>query len=229
MEKERTVTKVKTYTVTLTYFDDNTFDMKRTNEGYINPLELMGLSDFIKLEVYEQILGRLKPDTITRQVVVDDEEVQDGRIKVGDWAKHTKRRRPFSSNLTEGKLYTIIQVDRNNNRFFIKDDSGAKKHFAINTINFTFSKPPSVYTKKKAATHYMCMRLFSFNSETPYLRPKKQRSFTSPCAPNDLPTLPTSAKALNSKTPFDFCQPTKAFACMNRLAPVPIKFMSLLI
>jgi hypothetical protein len=43
--------------------------MNRRNDGF-NPLELIGVADFIALEVREQIMGRLKPDTIKREVVV---------------------------------------------------------------------------------------------------------------------------------------------------------------
>ena len=59
---------VKSYTVT--HFEDGSQSMKRVNDGF-NPLELLGVSDFIGQEIKEQIQGKIKPDTITRQVVVD--------------------------------------------------------------------------------------------------------------------------------------------------------------
>jgi len=43
--------------------------MSRKNDGF-NPLELIGLADFISWEVREQMLGRIVPDTIKREVVV---------------------------------------------------------------------------------------------------------------------------------------------------------------
>ena len=72
IEKETTEKKVlvtKTYTVTVQHFEDWTQNMHRRNDGF-NPLELIGVADFIALEVREQIMGRLKPDTIKREVVV---------------------------------------------------------------------------------------------------------------------------------------------------------------
>ncbi len=71
-EQETTEKKVlvtKTYTVTVQHLEDGTQNMERRNEGF-NPLELIGVADFIAIEVREQIMGRLKPDTIKREVVV---------------------------------------------------------------------------------------------------------------------------------------------------------------
>jgi len=70
-KKEETGKKVlvtKKYTVTVRHLEDGTQDMHRRNDGF-NPLELIGIADFIALEVREQIMGRLKPDTIKREVV----------------------------------------------------------------------------------------------------------------------------------------------------------------
>lgn len=69
MEEEKKVLVTKTYTVTVQHFDDGTQNMNRRNDGF-NAIELIGLADFIALEVREQIMGRLKPDTIKREVVV---------------------------------------------------------------------------------------------------------------------------------------------------------------
>lgn len=66
-EKKVLITKI--YTVTVQHFEDGTRDMCRRNDGF-NPLELIGVADLIALEVREQIMGRLKPDTIKREVVV---------------------------------------------------------------------------------------------------------------------------------------------------------------
>jgi hypothetical protein len=68
-QEEKKVLITKTYTVTVQHFDDGTQNMNRRNDGF-NPLELIGVADFIALEVREQIMGRLKPDTIKREVVV---------------------------------------------------------------------------------------------------------------------------------------------------------------
>lgn len=67
--EEKKVLVTKTYTVTVHHFEDGTQNMNRRNDGF-NPIELIGLADFIALEVREQIMGRLKPDTIKREVVV---------------------------------------------------------------------------------------------------------------------------------------------------------------
>ncbi len=66
-EKKKAL-KVKKWTVSLTEFTDGTSKMERTNDGF-TPLELMGLSDFIKLEVRNQMLGIIKPDIIERKVI----------------------------------------------------------------------------------------------------------------------------------------------------------------
>ena len=70
LNSEKKVVFVKTYTITVTHFEDGTQSMERVNDGF-NPLELLGISDFIGQEIKEQIQGKIKPDTITRQVVVD--------------------------------------------------------------------------------------------------------------------------------------------------------------
>ena len=68
-KQEKKVLVTKTYTVTVQHFEDGTQGMCRKNDGF-NPLELIGIADFIALEVREQIMGRLKPDTIKREVIV---------------------------------------------------------------------------------------------------------------------------------------------------------------
>ena len=68
-QEEKKVLITKIYTVTVQHFDDGTQNMNRRNDGF-SPLELIGVADFIALEVREQIMGRLKPDTIKREVVV---------------------------------------------------------------------------------------------------------------------------------------------------------------
>lgn len=68
-QKEKKVLITKTYTVIVHHFEDGSQGMRRINDGF-NPLELIGVADFIALEVREQMMGRLKPDTIKREVVV---------------------------------------------------------------------------------------------------------------------------------------------------------------
>lgn len=68
-QEEKKVMIVKTWTIKETTFEDGTRQMQRTNDGF-NPLELIGITDFISWEVREQILGRIVPDTVKREVVV---------------------------------------------------------------------------------------------------------------------------------------------------------------
>ena len=71
-KKESTKKKVlstKKYTITVQTFEDGTQNIRRVNEGF-QSLELLGLADFIAMEVREQIVGRFAPDVIQREVLV---------------------------------------------------------------------------------------------------------------------------------------------------------------
>ena len=68
-QEDKKVARVKTWTITETTYEDGSRNMTRTNDGF-NPLELIGISDFVAWEVKEQIMGRIVPDTIKRQVVI---------------------------------------------------------------------------------------------------------------------------------------------------------------
>ena len=67
---EKTIVSTKTFTITITEDNAGKQNMTRKNDGF-NPLELIGISDFIAWEVREQIMGKIIPDTIKRQVVLD--------------------------------------------------------------------------------------------------------------------------------------------------------------
>lgn len=69
MPEEKKILITKTFTVTVHKFEDGTQEMERKNDGF-EPLELIGIADFITWEVREQIMGRIKPDIIKREVVV---------------------------------------------------------------------------------------------------------------------------------------------------------------
>ena len=74
MSTEKTITEnkvlvTKIYKIAVVTFDDGTTAMTRSNDGF-TPLELIGLADFIAIEVREQIMGNIKPDTIKREVLV---------------------------------------------------------------------------------------------------------------------------------------------------------------
>jgi len=68
-QEEKKVLVVKKWTITETTFEDGTRQIEGTNDGF-NSLELIGITDFISWEVREQILGRIVPDTVKREVVV---------------------------------------------------------------------------------------------------------------------------------------------------------------
>lgn len=68
-EKQKEISNTQTWTVKQITYTDGTCRMERTNDGF-NTLELIGITDFISWEVREQILGRIVPDTVKREVVV---------------------------------------------------------------------------------------------------------------------------------------------------------------
>lgn len=68
-KQTKKVAVVKKWTITETTFEDGTRKMHRLNDGF-NPLELIGITDFISWEIREQILGRIVPDTVKREVIL---------------------------------------------------------------------------------------------------------------------------------------------------------------
>ena len=67
---ENKIVSTKNYNISVTTDNEGKQQMNRQNDGF-NPIELIGLSDFIAWEVREQMMGKIVPDTIKRQVVVD--------------------------------------------------------------------------------------------------------------------------------------------------------------
>jgi hypothetical protein len=67
---EKKVVGTQTYIIKREIFDDGSVTLTRTNDGFAS-LELLGMITLISLEVKEQILGKMKPDVINRQVVKD--------------------------------------------------------------------------------------------------------------------------------------------------------------
>ena len=67
---EKTIVSTKTYTITITEDNEGKQNMTRRNDGFTS-IELIGISDFIAWEVREQIMGKIIPDTIKRQCVID--------------------------------------------------------------------------------------------------------------------------------------------------------------
>lgn len=58
---------MKKYEITFEIKDGN-FTINRTNDGF-TPIELIGLLEFCQMEIQEQIMGKIKPDVITRNVI----------------------------------------------------------------------------------------------------------------------------------------------------------------
>lgn len=69
-EPKAIVVKTKTWTIKVDEMSDGSKNMIRRNDGF-DPLELLGLGMLMTKEVSDQIMGRIKPDTIKREVVVD--------------------------------------------------------------------------------------------------------------------------------------------------------------
>jgi hypothetical protein len=67
MKKEKVLIKKCCYTIVVeNYEDSNT--IIRTNDGF-NPLELLGILEDSKLDIYQQIRGKKKPTIIKRKVI----------------------------------------------------------------------------------------------------------------------------------------------------------------
>ena len=63
--------KTQTYSVTVTTNEEGKMHMTRINDGF-DVLQLMGLCSMLQYELGEQFKGFLKPDHVTRQVIVDE-------------------------------------------------------------------------------------------------------------------------------------------------------------
>ena len=67
---KKKVIKKKVYTIEVKIYSDGTSNMKRTCDGF-HFYELLGILDFTRDEILEQIKGTIKPDIIERRVIVD--------------------------------------------------------------------------------------------------------------------------------------------------------------
>lgn len=67
-KQEKKVLSIKTWSVIERTFEDGTKQLERTNCGFA-PLELMGVCEFASIEIREQIMGRIIPDVIKRNVI----------------------------------------------------------------------------------------------------------------------------------------------------------------
>lgn len=64
----KTILKTRKYTIDVTDYTDGTSSMERVNEGF-NGLELIGILEFARSEIIQQLKGQFKPDIITRTVI----------------------------------------------------------------------------------------------------------------------------------------------------------------
>lgn len=65
--------KTKTYTIIIEEEEaaDGKYHMRRICDGF-SPFELLGILEFIQLEILQQVNGEIKPDIIKREVIKDD-------------------------------------------------------------------------------------------------------------------------------------------------------------
>ena len=92
------IISTKLYTVEVSYFDNDTIRVKRTNDGF-NTLELLGVLNHAQLEIQKQMAGEIKP-TITERNVVKTDDGKDLMLTIHpeelqialDRAKHARER-----------------------------------------------------------------------------------------------------------------------------------------
>ena len=62
------VIKTQTWVITQETLDNGTVIMKRTNDGF-SVIELLGMTEYISMELRDQLKGDVTPDIIKREVV----------------------------------------------------------------------------------------------------------------------------------------------------------------
>lgn len=62
------IKSIKTYTLVVTDYEDNSSNYTRTNDGF-NPIELLGLCQLTILDILEQLKGTITPTVIERNVI----------------------------------------------------------------------------------------------------------------------------------------------------------------
>ena len=68
--------KIQRYTITIdnNYVDENgevVSHMERKNEGF-NPYELLGLCEYLQLDILRQMHGEIRPDIVKRKVITEE-------------------------------------------------------------------------------------------------------------------------------------------------------------
>jgi len=102
---DRKILKESTYTFKVTHYEDGKIGIRRINDGF-DPFALLGILDFTRGEIVQQIKGEFKPDVVKREVVVDAVEPEvDPResLETGD-------RIEFSVGILEGVVATVVSV-----------------------------------------------------------------------------------------------------------------------
>ncbi|MGF7230354.1 hypothetical protein [Arachidicoccus sp.] len=67
-QPENKIISKKTWLVEVSFFDDGSNGLKRTNDGFTS-WELMGLLEITKKDLFDQLEKRVTPDYIERKVV----------------------------------------------------------------------------------------------------------------------------------------------------------------
>lgn len=67
---KKKIIKKQVYTIEVETYSDGTSNMKRTCDGFYF-YELLGILDFTRDEILQQIKGKIKPDIVERKVIVD--------------------------------------------------------------------------------------------------------------------------------------------------------------
>ena len=67
--KRKKIIQKQTYKVEVTKYSDGTSKMNRTCDGFM-AWELLGIFDFCRDEIKDQIKGIIKPDIVKRKVII---------------------------------------------------------------------------------------------------------------------------------------------------------------
>lgn len=70
-KKQPTIVETKKWNVTLTMYSDGTTNLSRVNDGFY-PHELLGFLELTKKDIFDQLIDKLTPTTVTRKFVAKD-------------------------------------------------------------------------------------------------------------------------------------------------------------
>lgn len=66
--KKEKIIRTKTWTVEVHEYEDGSYGIVRTNDGFAAH-ELLGICEFTREDIIEQMSGRIQPDIVERKVV----------------------------------------------------------------------------------------------------------------------------------------------------------------